>query len=536
MEALEDRCVLTSSTTLTLNSTEVDRGQAVLATASVTDTIVGGTFAVLIGQVTFSVDGQNLGSVRLEGTNGTVQMSIATSGLSADNHNVKALFNQGGIGLGDSSCSGNILVLKPTTAQALPILDNHLQQTTSFPLGTPVELQASVQAVGSLFPPNAGAVSFLVDGNDVGDRLVTLGGLSTLFIDNLPAGRHSLQVKYTGNTDPTLGLVADASTPSSAIPFTVTLVDSTTTLTSSSPVQAFGVDVTFKATVPPSGDLPQPTGTVTFTIDSVVQHPVSLASGGTASFTATNLLPGPHTITAAYSGDSNYNPSTANLVQTIQPLTVAPTLQAVPSAGAGVTLMATLAGETFGGTTFTPTGAVTFFNNGIKVDTVALQAGKASLSLAALTPGLHHFTAQYSGDAIFTTAASLDLPLTGSPAEGSQAGVQDVTGLVTITLGKVRRRGGLFRQKVTLRNHGTSPIGGPVLLVMQDLSRRITLLSARGTARLTRAAGSPNAVLILDASASLLRGKNVTVDLAFRGKTRGGLQFTPQVLAGASLG
>src|SRR5439155_16449683 len=51
--------------------------------------------------------------------------------------------------------------------------------------------------------------------------------------------------------------------------------------------------------------LPAPTGTVTFNVDGTNQTPVPLDSAGSATFSTSTLSVGPHTITAAYSGDPN---------------------------------------------------------------------------------------------------------------------------------------------------------------------------------------------------------------------------------------
>jgi hypothetical protein len=265
------------------------------------------------------------------------------------------------------------------------------------------------------------------------------------------------------------------------------------------------------------------------------------------------------TITAVFSGDDNYNPSSGNLTVVVPQLQTTVLLDAFPSADTpDITLVAIVpglpsdplgsqaGGAGAGKAPPVPTGTVTFFDGGVPLGKVPVQAGSGTLVVGRLTPGPHDFTAEYSGDSFYAAARSADLSLTGDPVpaptpsqdpgpNAAPSGPHDVTGLVSITLGKVRRRRGRFQQKVTLRNHGTSSISGPVVLVLQGLSRRITLLSGRGTARVTRAAGNANAVLVLDAVATFLPSQSVTVDLAFRGRKPGGLRFTPQVLAGAGL-
>lgn len=85
--------------------------------------------------------------------------------------------------------------------------------------------------------------------------------------------------------------------------------------TSSLNPSAFGQPVTFTTTVSftvaGSGREAGPiTGTVTF-MDGTTVLGTAPVSGGKASFTTSGLSVGPHTITAAYSGSSNYNPATS---------------------------------------------------------------------------------------------------------------------------------------------------------------------------------------------------------------------------------
>lgn len=91
-----------------------------------------------------------------------------------------------------------------------------------------------------------------------------------------------------------------------------------TTLTSSSNPSDLTQSITFSATVTSTGPL---TGTVQFKIDgSNSGAPVSL-SGGVATLTSAELTVGTHSVTADYSGDANFLPSSATLVggQVVRP-------------------------------------------------------------------------------------------------------------------------------------------------------------------------------------------------------------------------
>src|SRR5581483_4092957 len=90
----------------------------------------------------------------------------------------------------------------------------------------------------------------------------------------------------------------------------------TTSVVSSSNPSTFGQLVTFTATVTPQ-DGGNATGTVTFN-DGTNSLGTSVVSGNSANLTVSTLVPGSHSITAVYSGDSNYlgstSPSMAQIV------------------------------------------------------------------------------------------------------------------------------------------------------------------------------------------------------------------------------
>ncbi len=134
----------------------------------------------------------------------------------------------------------------------------------------------------------------------------------------------------------------------------------TTTVTSSQNPQAYDSPVTFTATVSTSGST-APTGTVTFD-DGTTELGIGALStvGGSqeATFTASALGPGTHSITVVYGGDtSNASSTSAVLTQTINPAT----LTLVSNGSSSHTV---LAGQTTLTYSFlaTPTSASTFVN------------------------------------------------------------------------------------------------------------------------------------------------------------------------------
>ena len=94
------------------------------------------------------------------------------------------------------------------------------------------------------------------------------------------------------------------------------LVTTTTRLDVSPRTSSSGQPVTLTAVVTTAG-AGTPIGSVQFTIDGQPQAPINLTVVGgqdQATLTTSTLKPGTHTITAAYSGDTNFAPSPSNAV------------------------------------------------------------------------------------------------------------------------------------------------------------------------------------------------------------------------------
>jgi hypothetical protein len=132
-------------------------------------------------------------------------------------------------------------------------------------------------------------------------------------------------------------------------------------------------------------------------------------SNGVATLKATMLAVGAHTITAQYSGDSNFHSSTSavlnQLVNLASDSTALGSSVNPAAAGQSVTLSATISATT-SGVTGVPTGNVTFYDGTTALGTVAVTSGVAHLATSSLTVGTHSITAKYAGDANFATSTS----------------------------------------------------------------------------------------------------------------------------------
>jgi hypothetical protein len=199
----------------------------------------------------------------------------------------------------------------------------------------------------------------------------------------------------------------------SAETFTLeTLATTTTSLASSLNPSTYGQAISFTAKV--TAESGTPAGTVQFSIDgSAFGSPVTLASGSATSGSVSTLTEGPHTITAVYSGATNFATSTGTLIggQAVNPATAdtVVTSSLNPSTyGQAVTLTATISGE-YGlirgsskgqAKPQNVTGTVTWSSNtGCNVSTVASgNPGVATCTTSSLAVGTDAITATYSGD------------------------------------------------------------------------------------------------------------------------------------------
>ncbi len=175
----------------------------------------------------------------------------------------------------------------------------------------------------------------------------------------------------------------------------------TTVLVSDPNPSVYGQLVAFTATVSPTPD----GGTVTFKDGATdISGPVTVSSGQ-AQFSTNWLSVGAHSITAEYSGTTNYDASVSDpVVQTVNKAGTATTLTTSPEpsvVGETVTLIASVTASDPGGGP--PLGTVTFtYEIGTPLGTAELVSSGPNWSRAVLTTdtlpiGAHTITAEYLG-------------------------------------------------------------------------------------------------------------------------------------------
>jgi VCBS repeat-containing protein len=212
----------------------------------------------------------------------------------------------------------------------------------------------------------------------------------------------AVDMSQNGNLYRAVFTNASGSVTSSAATLTVNSAGATTAVTSSKNPTMFGQAVTFTATV--SATTGTPTGTVTFLDGGTSLGTETLDSTGAGSFTTSSLAVGTHSITASYSGDSNFSANTsAPFTQIVQLDVPSVTVNASPNPSVfGQPVIATATVSATAPGSGTPTGTVTLLDGLTSLGTANLVNGQASFTVATLTTGLHSLMATYAGDGSFS--------------------------------------------------------------------------------------------------------------------------------------
>ncbi len=250
--------------------------------------------------------------------------------------------------------------------------------------GQPVTLTASIVAT-------SGSVAFLANHQVIG-QVPVVAGTATLETTSLPVGKDSLTAVYIGPT------FRESTAP---VAETVQQAVTATALAATPDPAVVGQTVMLTATVAvkaPGGGTP--TGTVTFYDNGQSLGTGTLNAQGVATLTTAQLPGSTDSLSAVYGGSPSYAGSTSAAVsETVNPAhttTVLTTSSNPAVVGQTVTLTAPVAVQAPGGGT--PTGTVTFYDNGQSLGTGTLTGGVAELTTTTLPVGSDALTAVYGGN------------------------------------------------------------------------------------------------------------------------------------------
>ncbi len=227
---------------------------------------------------------------------------------------------------------------------------------------------------------------------------------ATFTTSALAVGSHVITATYNNASD--LSHFSSTSAPLTQIVDEVTA----TSLTSSVNPSAVGQNVTFTATVKPTGGAGvSPDGTVTFYNGAAILQTVAIGASGVATWSTAELPQGLNPITATYSGDAarQLNTSTSNVVSQKVQASTSTSVSSIPnpsSFGVPVTFTASVTPNAFE----PATGVVSFLDGPIQIGTANLgtATNQATFTIASLAAGSHTITAAYQGDPNYAPSTS----------------------------------------------------------------------------------------------------------------------------------
>jgi hypothetical protein len=180
---------------------------------------------------------------------------------------------------------------------------------------------------------------------------------------------------------------------------TGSVLTTTTAIASSANPATIGQTVVLKASV--TGN--SPSGSIDFTVDGSDEGSVAMSKGA-ASYSATNLSIGTHTVTASYSGDSYNAPSSGTFSQVVNAHASKVAISTSNGTGAlvysqGFTITVAVTGSS-------PTGSVWIYIDGVQTLFVNVPPTTATQSWSFYSVGKHTLYATYTGDNVNAPSTS----------------------------------------------------------------------------------------------------------------------------------
>ena len=269
----------------------------------------------------------------------------------------------------------------------------------------PVTLTASVSSSGGT-PANGESVTFMSGTSSLGTAELT-SGTASMTTTTLPVGSNSITAVYGGDS-------TYAGSTSAAVSQTVNQASSSTTLKSSLNPSTSGQSVTLTANI--SGQFSGvATGTVTFSNGSSSLGSPSV-SNNMATLTTTALPVGTDSISAVYSGDTNFTGSTSStLNQVVNALTQAATPTFSPAAGTYTSAQTVTISDATSGATiyYTTNGSTPTTSSSVYSSAITVSSTETINAIAAATG--------YANSAVASAAYTINPPGFGPPS-GYQPG------------------------------------------------------------------------------------------------------------------
>ncbi len=401
--ALYNHVVLESAVvTLTATPNPANVTRDVTLTATVTSQTPG--LVTPTGTVTFMDGATQLGGgpaiINGLGT-ATIPVTFATSGV----HNLTAIYS------GDS-------IFAVATSSQVPVTANKVGSNTTLTsspnspalVGQAVTFTATVTSQltdVTPYPTPTGTVTFRDGATTLGTSNLNNAGLATFTTSTLSSTSHTISAVYNANATYNTSTSANQTYVINGVAVTVTLTKNDNNIT-------LGEQVDFVVSVDRTGGGTDPTsGSVTLYDNGVqIGFDNNIGSNHTSNFNSLTFGIGAHSIVAVYSGAvSNgvtYAPGQSTPAMTFTVSGYTTDLQLVTSKnpagfGEAITFTATI-NETSPGT---PTGTITFLDNGVVIGTANLNGSAvATFTTSSLTISTHPITATYPATGNFASDTS----------------------------------------------------------------------------------------------------------------------------------
>ncbi|HXS11305.1 MAG TPA: Ig-like domain repeat protein [Acidobacteriaceae bacterium] len=468
-------------TNLVSDANPLSAGAALHLTATVALASGATADGPLTGQVTFADGATPLGTVSLDGSG---HATLAVSTLAVGGHTLVASY--GGAANYATSSSAPLA----QQVQKTPTTVSVTQSATTALAGILVSFTAT--ATSSTGIPT-GTATLYDGGTAIQTAPLNAQGSASFSTRTLSSASHALTVGYGGDSSYQAGTSAQWME-------TVNLAQPTVTL--SGPANAVNVGTAVVLTGNLTSPGITPTGTLTLRDGTAVIATQAVSSAGGISFSTNSLLVGTHTLSVAYSGDSdNSSAASSGVAVTVQQV---PSVTAVGSNanpgtfGQPITLTVSVVSEIPG-----MTGTVTFFDAGASLNTATLAAnGTATLTTSGLGFGVHSITAVYQGDAQHAASTSTALderivePATATLTSSLNPVVAGVDVGLTATIlasgGQIPTGSVVFRDGATVL--GTVMLGGNGVAVLHTTSlavgAHVITVSYGGDSNVAAASGS----------------------------------------------
>ncbi len=518
----------TTTSTLQLNGSNapitITHGQSVAVNGSVTSS--GGTPAGSMGLVdnlspATSPNGDGIATFAL--ANGTV--TGTTTALPGGSYQVSAHYSGSNTFAESDSNAISVTVHSETSSTSLKVAGIY-DPTTGKASSTPyygfiylLDAQPYGNSASANNPNGAatGTMTFKSGSTSLGTAALSSEGVAELQTSTIPGGSDSLTASFPGDAS------FQAST-SAAVPLSITPAITTLNTPTFIPFGAyFGANVTLSVTMTTNSAGAGPTGTVTFMNGSTsvgtanMVGTASTSSGpatGTAALTVNTLPGGSNTVTAVYSGDTNYAGSTSSSVDVTilanpttlsfspgnstvvvnQPLqfTVTPSaVSGIPLPSGTVQVYYNPTGSNVSATLVNGVASITIPANTLSLGTYGLSVVYSGDKAYQGSTAAYFITVKSSGTVLPTVAISVPGSITTSPVTVTVAitgpsGNPVPTGSVTLT------NPNLYLSTQTLNN-------GMATFVVYGLAYGPNTLTASYLGDTTYTAGSSSTIVTLPA-------------------------------------